>query len=134
MDESAIFALAKDRADLYTWWQHVWFVIHYGAGISAVVAAGMASAATAKGAPKLITEYVWIWGLSASLMTSVVTFLEPLEKAQSYKNAEYALDMAIANFKDKRMKAEELSRILEHAQQVVLGFEKSAAPTKKADK
>jgi hypothetical protein len=134
MDDSATLSLAIERASLYQCWQLFWFAIHYLAGLLAVLAGGFATAATAavsKGEnrkPGFIQRYAWVWGLAAALLSSVITFLEPLQKAQTYKRAAYELDTAIAEYKDQISDLSELRATLRRAQNLVLNSGSSEEP------
>ena len=130
---TATQALVDARSRLYNTWQLFWFSVHYTAGLFAIVAGGLATAAVAQESTGLIGEWGWIWGLTASLLASVVTFLGPLQKAQTYKRAHYVLDKAAVDFRDDRITGEQLSTRLEEAHNIVLDmpFSSQANPVQK---
>ena len=115
-----IVDLAKDRAFIYGLWQFFWFSVHYGAGLLAITAGGFATAAVAKDGPSFIARYVWLWGLVASLLSGVVTFLGPLQKAQSYKYAAYSLESHTVYYESKIIGIKDLQDTIEKTQQIVL--------------
>jgi len=90
--------------------QQFWFLLHYACGLAGVVAAVLAS-----------KFGWWLWGVIAAVSTAIVTFLGPLQKGDSYKNAYFRLASAIARFETvPSVEAEWL--LAEHrvAQQMVL--------------
>jgi len=120
MNPDPILTLADSRANLYDNLQLFWFAVHYGAGLLAIFAGGLATAAAAKDGPQFITKYVWVWGLLASLLSGVVTFLGPLQKGQTYKQAYYNLESASSFYKAGKIKVEDLQDEIERNQQIVL--------------
>jgi len=120
MNADPILTLALDRVELYQFWQFFWFTVHYGAGLIAILAGGLATASAAKEGPSFLTKYVWVWGLVASLLSGVVTFLGPLQKAQSYKQAYYKLEPAASSYKAGTITIEKLEDAIEISQKIVL--------------
>ena len=120
MDDQATLGLVIDRSGLYSFWQFYWFSVHYSAGLVAIIAGGLATAAAVNDSPAWVKKYAWSWGLIASLLAGVVTFLGPLQKAESYKRAQYVLEKAVVDFQDKRISAGDLSDLLGKSQQIYL--------------
>ena len=111
--------LVVERAGLYQFWQFFWFSVHYSAGLVAILAGGLATAASANESPAWVKKYAWGWGLTASLLAGVVTFLGPLQKAESYKQVQYVLEKAIVDSRQQRITDEELSDLLGQSQQTL---------------
>lgn len=120
MKTEAIVNLAIERCDLYAVWQLIWFAIHYISGIAAIVAGGLATATAVDNAPDWIKRKAWIWGIAASLLSGVVTFLEPLHKAQTYKQSYYDLAQTIAAYREDLVTVTELRSALIASQNAVL--------------
>lgn len=101
-------------------WQLYWFILHYLAGITAIIAGGLATASATDSGPELITGNAWLWGLLSAFLSGVVTFLSPLQKARDYKQAYYLLDSAIVRFQSNLMSAHDLMTQYEQAKHIVL--------------
>lgn len=108
-------------------WQLYWFTLHYLAGITAIVAGGLATAAAAESGPVFITGNAWLWGLLSAFLSGVVTFLSPLQKARDYKQAFYLLDTAIVRYQSHLSSASELLNQYEQAKHIVLFGEAKVA-------
>lgn len=111
----------------FQFWQRFWFTVHYLSGIFAVIAGGLATAAGTDSGPKFIHNLIWVWGSIASLLSGIVTFLGPLQKAESYKHAYYRLSSGIARYEANEMNIKDLLDIYERAQNVVLLGDPTAA-------
>ena len=112
--------MVTDQYKVFQKWQRFWFGIHYLSGVVAVVAGCLATAAGAKSGPDIIQSAAWIWGLLAALLSGVVTFLGPLQKAESYKHAYYRLSSSITRYEAGIIEMKQLLDDYENAQSIVL--------------
>ena len=104
----------------YKVWQRYWYFIHYACGVVAIICGGFATASGTSNGPDIIQSNTWLWGLLASLLSSVVTFLGPLQKAETYKLSYYLLYSAVTKYKVGLLTVAELMDALNQAQTVVL--------------
>jgi hypothetical protein len=100
--------------------QQFWFFLHYSAGVIAVIAGVLAAAAGANSGPEFVQSNAWIWGLLAALLSGIVTFLGPLQKAEAYKHAYYLLANSLTRFEAGILSMGALLDDYEHAQSIVL--------------
>jgi hypothetical protein len=118
--QSAIPDSINIRFRDFQFWQRFWFTIHYLAGVIAVGSGCLATAAGASAGPPFIRELAWMWGVFAAILSGVVTFLGPLQKAESYKHAYYRLSSAITRYQAGVASIEYLLDENEKAQNIVL--------------
>lgn len=104
----------------YMRWQRFWFSLHYTAGVIAVIAGVLATASGTNSGPEFVQTNTWVWGLLAALLSGVVTFLGPLQKAEAYKHAYYLLNKSITRFEAGNISIEDLLNRYEQAQAIVL--------------
>lgn len=130
MNAESIMTLAVERRDLYATWQLFWFSIHYAAGFLAIVAGALAAAGASQKGPKFIQNHLWAWGVSASILSGAVTFLEPMQKARVYKRAYYDLAEAIAAKNDGLLDLPGLRAVLVSSQNRVVNGQSSAKEEK----
>lgn len=116
----AVPAIVIERYKTFKNLQRFWFGIHYLSGIVAIIAGCLATAAGAKSTPEFIQNAAWMWGLLAALLSGVVTFLGPLQKAENYKHAYYRLSSSITRYEAGFMEMKQLLDDYEGAQSIVL--------------
>jgi hypothetical protein len=104
-------------------WQLFWYNVHYISGICAVIAGGLATASGANVEAEFLNEYAWVWGLTATFLAGVVTFLGPLQQAEKYKKSYHLLNTGIERFKAEIIAIDELLNILERSQNIITGGE-----------
>ncbi|GAA0859801.1 hypothetical protein [Aliiglaciecola litoralis] len=117
---NAVLKRTKERSNLYRHLQLSWFVVHYAAGTSAIVAAALAAISDSTEVPLIIQQNTWLWGLLATVLTGVVTFLNPLQKARDYKKSYYEIYSGIQKYEANMIDIERLVAILEAAQERIL--------------
>jgi len=107
-------ALSND----WKWLHRTWWTVHYSVGLMGVAAGAIA----AGGADSIGSIQVasWVPGVAAALATSLVTFLGPLHKAQSYHRAFHASEQAIFDFQTGLIDARGLSKRMEAAREVAM--------------
>lgn len=113
-------AIIMERYKTFQNLQRFWFGIHYLSGIIAIIAGCLATAAGAKSTPDFIQNAAWMWGLLAALLSGVVTFLGPLQKAESYKHAYYRLASSITRYETGFIDMKKLLDDYENSQSIVL--------------
>jgi len=115
-------ALDKILIRNYTFkrWQFFWYSVHYSSGIIAVISGVLVTASGTQSGPDFIQSYTWLWGLLAALLSGVVTFLGPLQKAERYKHAYYSLDTALVNYEIGLLKSDKLMEEYVKANNMVL--------------
>lgn len=118
--DNMVLARTKARAGLYQRLQLSWFVVHYASGAVAIVAGALASISTSSQVPIFIQENTWLWGLLATVLAGVVTFLNPLQKARDYKKSYYEIFSGIQKYEADMISLEQLVAILDAAQERVL--------------
>lgn len=80
-----------------------WWVTHYAVGLAGVLAGALLTALTsASGQGPLAQMDGWAWfiGIIAAVCTSLVTFLGPIHKAESYWSAFHVLDQACLEYEE----------------------------------
>jgi hypothetical protein len=110
----------SDRCRDFQYWQRFWFIIHYTAGVVAILSGCLATAAGAEAGPLFIRDFGWMWGLFGALLSGVVTFLGPLQKGESYKHAYYRLSSAITKFEASVIGISELLEQNDKSQNIAL--------------
>lgn len=117
---TAIPTLVEQHYQQFVMWSRFWFLIHYASGVLAVIAGGLATAAGAKSTVEFINGYAWLWGLAATLLSGVVTFLGPLQKGESYRHAHFYLSSALARFQAGEITVKALNDECDKAKSMVL--------------
>lgn len=117
-----------ERYRIYKRWQQYWFFLHYAAGFLAIAAGALTTASGAEAGPKFIQTYTWVWGLSATVLSGVVTLLGPLQKAESYKHAYYRLSSAMIRYESYVIEIQVLFDDFDRAQNIVLLGDPAAKP------
>ena len=119
-NEDEIVKSIKCRMRLYGCLQLSWFVVHYVCGIAAVIAGALASLSTSPEVSPFIQENTWLWGLLATVLAGIITFLAPLQKAKNYKKSYYQLFMAVQKYEVNLIDIGDLILALDKAQERVL--------------
>ncbi|MFT7559726.1 MAG: hypothetical protein ACI93R_001641 [Flavobacteriales bacterium] len=109
-------------ATTYKRLQLSWFVVHYVSGVGAIISGALASISSSSEVPLLIQQNTWLWGLLASILGSVLVFLNPLEKAKLYKSSYYELFIGIQKYCAGSIGVDKLLELLEKSQSRVLGI------------
>gem|GEM_PF-3628478 len=116
----SIYSLRRRLRFLYQFW----WVTHYATGLIGVVAGtlltAIGSASPGDSMLGAMQGYAWLCGIVATVATSLVTFLGPIQKAERYWSAYHVLDQALLEYQLGLIQKRELAKYLWEVRKILL--------------